>query len=82
VGVPETGGIITTGEYGGIRGFRHVYDRLGIHFGSDKEARRILDLVRCANLHTPKALTDDELRLIARYPNIVGKILTVTPSVC
>jgi isopropylmalate/homocitrate/citramalate synthase len=78
----ETGRIITTGEYGGIKGFRHVYDRLGIHFGSDKEARLVLDLVQCANLHTQKPLTDDELRLIARHPNIVGKILTLNPSAC
>ena len=26
----ETGRVITTGEYGGIKGFRHVYDKLGI----------------------------------------------------
>ncbi|GAB4486217.1 MAG: homocitrate synthase [Thermodesulfovibrionales bacterium] len=75
----ETGRIITTGEYGGIKGFRHVYDRLGIHFHDDREARRILDLVQYANLHTQKPLTDDELRLIANHPEIVRKILTVTP---
>ena len=73
----ETGRVITTGEYGGIKGFRHVYDRLGIHFHDDKEARSILDLVQYANLHTQKPLTDDELRLIASYPEIVRKVLTV-----
>ena len=36
----ETGRIITTGEYGGIKGFRHVYDKLGIHFNDDNEARK------------------------------------------
>jgi homocitrate synthase NifV len=75
----ETGRIITTGEYGGIKGFRHVYDRLGVFFHSDTEARRILRLVQYANLHTQKPLTDDELRLIATYPDIVASILTVVP---
>lgn len=73
----ETGRIITTGEYGGIKGFRHVYDNLGIHFNTDEEARSILELVQYANLHTQKPLTDDELRLIATYPDSVRKILTV-----
>ncbi|HTR44261.1 MAG TPA: homocitrate synthase [Thermodesulfovibrionales bacterium] len=75
----ETGRIITTGEYGGIKGFRHVCDTLGISFPSDDEARRILELVQHANLHTQKALTDDELRFIATYPEIVRKILVVRP---
>jgi isopropylmalate/homocitrate/citramalate synthase len=74
----ETGRIITTGEYGGIKGFRHVYDNLGIHFRTDDEARKILELVQYANLHTQRPLTDDELRLIATYPDSVRKILTVT----
>jgi len=73
----ETGRIITTGAYGGIKGFRYVYDRLGIQFKDDAEARKILELVQYANLHTQKPLTDDELRFIASYPDIVKKILTV-----
>jgi homocitrate synthase NifV len=76
----ETGRIITTGEYGGIKGFRHVFDRLGIEFSSDAVAQDVFSLVQYANLHTQKPLTDDELRLIARYPDIVGKILTLNPS--
>ncbi len=75
----ETGRIITTGEYGGIKGFRHVYSKLGIEFHDDNEARKILELVQYANLHTQKTLTDDELRLIAHYPEIVKMILTVNP---
>jgi isopropylmalate/homocitrate/citramalate synthase len=75
----ETGRIITTGEYGGIKGFRHVYDKLGVSFHSDAEARKILGLVQYANLHTQRPLTDDELKLIAAYPDIVAPILTVTP---
>lgn len=74
----ETGRIITTGEYGGIKGFMYVYDKLGIHFKDDKEARTVLELVQYANLHNQKPLTDDELRLIAQHPDTVRKILTVT----
>lgn len=76
----ETGRIITTGEYGGIKGFRHVYDKFGIHFHDDKEARRILELAQYANLHTQKPLIDDELRFIANNPDVVCKILTLTPQ--
>ena len=72
----ETGRIITTGEYGGIKGFRHVYDKLGIHFHDDTEARKVLELAQYANLHTQKPLTDDELRFIATYPEVTKKILT------
>ncbi|MEW6410667.1 MAG: homocitrate synthase [Nitrospirota bacterium] len=75
----ETGRIITTGAYGGIKGFRHVYEKLGVHFHDDAEARRILELVRYANLHTQKPLTDDELRFIASYPEQAKKILTIMP---
>ncbi len=76
----ETGRIITTGEYGGLKGFMHVYDNLGIHFNNEKEARKILELVQYANLHNQKPLTDDELRLIAGHPEIVRKILTLNPQ--
>jgi homocitrate synthase NifV len=75
----ETGRVITTGEYGGIKGFRHVYSKLGIEFHDDNEARRILELAQYANLHTQKPLTDDELRLIAHCPDVVRTILTVNP---
>ncbi|RJQ41726.1 MAG: homocitrate synthase [Nitrospiraceae bacterium] len=75
----ETGRIITTGEYGGVKGFRHVYDKLGIHFHDDNEARTVLELVQYANLHTQKPMTDDELRFIAKYPDIARKIMTSNP---
>ncbi|MEK7196839.1 MAG: homocitrate synthase [Nitrospirota bacterium] len=75
----ETGRIITTGEYGGLKGFRHVYDKMGIHFHDDNEARNVLDLAQYANLHTQKPLTDDELRFMASYPDIARKIMTVNP---
>ena len=75
----ETGRIITTGEYGGVKGFRHVYDKLGIHFHDDNEARKVLELVQYANLHTQKPMTDDELKFIAQYPDIARKIMTSNP---
>ena len=76
----ETGRVITTGEYGGIKGFRHVYDKLGIHFHDDSEARSILQLVQYANLHTQKPLTDDELRFVARHPDTAAALFTVLPK--
>jgi len=75
----ETGRMITAGEYSGIKGFRNVYDRLEIKFKNDKEATKILDLVRYANVHTQKPLTHDELRFIAKYPDIAKKIFTMSP---
>src|SRR4030066_2513051 len=75
----ETGRIITTGEYGGLKGFIHVYDKLGIHFHDDNEARKVLELVQYANLHTQKPLTDDELKFVAGYPEVGRKILTLNP---
>jgi homocitrate synthase NifV len=77
----ETGRVITTGEYGGLKGFRHVCDNLGIHINNDSEAREILEIVQYANLHTQKQLTDDELRFIAEHPEIAAKILTLTPTI-
>jgi homocitrate synthase NifV len=75
----ETGRMITTGEYGGIKGFRNVYEKMEIEFNSDEEARNLLDLVRYANVHTQKPLTERELKFVARYPEIARKIMTVTP---
>jgi isopropylmalate/homocitrate/citramalate synthase len=75
----ETGRMITTGEYGGIKGFRNVYEKLEIEFKDEAEAKKILDLVRYANVHTQKPLTGFELRFVAKYPEIARLILTVTP---
>ena len=76
---PPRGRSITTGEFGGLTGFEHVYDRLGITFSDKKEASRILDLVRYASAHNQTNLTDDELRFIAKYPDQVRQILTIAP---
>lgn len=75
----ETGRQITAGEYSGIKGFRNVYDKLEIKFKNDKEATKILELVRYANVHTQKPLTNEELRFVARYPDIAKKIFTMSP---
>lgn len=75
----ETGRMITTGEYGGIKGFRNVYDRLEIEFHDENEARNILELARYANVHTQKPLTESELKFIYYYPDIAAKVMTVSP---
>ncbi len=75
----ETGRMITTGEYGGIKGFRNVYNKLEIEFKDEHEARNILELVRYANVHTQQPLTKNELKFIYYYPDIAAKIMTVSP---
>jgi homocitrate synthase NifV len=81
-GEPEhvtTGRQITAGEYSGIKGFRNVYERLEVKFKGEKHATKILELVRYANVHTQKPLTEDELKFIASYPDIAKKIFTMAP---
>ncbi|HPM43333.1 MAG TPA: homocitrate synthase [Candidatus Omnitrophota bacterium] len=75
----ETGRQIVAGEYSGIKGFRNVYEKLEIKFKDEKEATKILDLVRYANVHTQQPLTEDELSFIGKYPEIARKIFTMTP---
>lgn len=75
----DTGRVITTGEYGGIRGFLKVYEDLGVQFETSEAASRGLELCQYANLHTGKPLHDEELRFIAAYPEQAAKIMTVTP---
>jgi homocitrate synthase NifV len=77
--IVETGRMITTGEYGGIKGFCDVYDKLELEFHDDDEARNILELARYANVHTQKPLTESEMKFIYYYPDIAAKIMTVTP---
>ena len=81
-GEPEiitTGRSITVGEYSGIKGFRNIYEKMEIKFKDEKEANRILELVRYANVHNQKPLVEDELKFIARYPDIVEKLLIMQP---
>jgi homocitrate synthase NifV len=75
----ETGRQIIAGEYSGIKGFRNVYEKLEVEFKNDEEAAEILELVRYANVHNQKPLVDDELRFIARYPEIARRIFTMSP---
>lgn len=62
----RNGRVILTGEYGGRAGFRHVMDGLGLTVADEELAFR---LVQLCNAATGRPLTDDELRLIATYPN-------------
>jgi homocitrate synthase NifV len=75
----DTGRKITAGEYSGIKGFRNVYEKLEIVFEDEKQATQILELVRYANVHNQKPLVDDELRFIAKYPEIAKKIFAMNP---
>jgi homocitrate synthase NifV len=75
----ETGRQIIAGEYSGIKGFRNVYGKLEVQFKDEKEAAKVLELTRYANVHTQKPLTNDELIFIAKHPEQAKKIMTVTP---
>ena len=77
--VIETGRKITAGEYSGIKGFRNVYEKLEVVFKDDEQATEVLELVRYANVHNQKPLVDEELRFIAKHPDIARKIFTMAP---
>ncbi len=62
----RAGRVVLTGEYGGMAGFRHVMDGLGIDVGEHEDL--VFQLVQLCASATGKPLTDDELRLIAAYP--------------
>lgn len=78
--VIDTGRKITVGEYSGIKGFRNVYDQMEITFKNEAEAKRILELVRYANVHNQKPLVEEELSFVAQYPDIAERIFTMDPS--
>ena len=44
------------------------------------EAVKILELVRYANIHNQKPLVDEELKFIAKYPDIAEKIFAMNPE--
>jgi homocitrate synthase NifV len=69
--------VILAGEYGGLSGLKHVYSLLNIEFKDNECANRCLDLVRQANAHNQRPLTNDELRFIAAYPDETAQILKV-----
>jgi homocitrate synthase NifV len=62
----HSGRIVLTGEYGGLAGFRHVMEDLGIEVTDEQLTFR---LVQLNNAATGRPLTDDELRLTAAFPN-------------
>ncbi len=77
--IVETGRMIILGEYSGIKGLRNIYGKLEVKFKDENEARKILELARYANVHKQKPLTEDELIFIAKYPEEVRLLMTVTP---
>ena len=76
--VIDTGRKITAGEYSGIKGFRNVYERLEVKFDNEKEAAKILELVRYANIHNQSPLAKDELKFISTHPEIAKKLFTMS----
>jgi homocitrate synthase NifV len=62
------GRVVLTGEYGGKAGFRHVLDGLGIELAAGDEDL-VFKLVQVTNAATGRPLTDDELRLLAAWPD-------------
>lgn len=74
-----TGRTITTGEYGGMAGFKHVYQRLGITFEDEEKARYLMNLVQFVNALNHMPFTDDELRFIYQYPDPVRQLVTFKP---
>jgi len=75
----ETGREICSGEYSGISGFRHLMGKMEISFEHRGSAEEILELVRYANVLAQKPLVADELRFIAKYPDIAKQLLTLAP---
>ncbi len=77
--IVDTGREICSGEYGGISGFSHIMGKMEVSFKNAAEAESILELVRYANVEAQKPLVEEELLFIAQYPQIVRKLLTLTP---
>jgi hypothetical protein len=70
--------VITTGEYGGMNGLRHVYEQLGITFEDNDAALQVLNLVQALNAHNQMQLTPDELRFVSEYPRQVHQLLSLS----
>ena len=75
----ETGREISSGEYSGISGFRHIMGQMEVTFENPEDAAEILELVRYANVESHNPLVEDELLFIAKYPKIAKKLLTLSP---
>ena len=57
----------------------NVYEKMELAFKDTQEAENVLELVRFANVANQKPLTNEELKFIARYPDITRKLLTMEP---
>jgi citrate (Re)-synthase len=77
----DTGREICSGQYGGISGFSFIMGKMKdpICFETKEQANQVLELVRYANVESHKPLVEDELRFIAKYPQIAKKLLTMVP---
>ena len=71
--------MITTGEYSGIKAFKHVYENFNYTFKNDEEAYQILELIRHANVQKQKPLVKEEFLFIVEHPKIAQTILTMQP---
>ena len=74
----ETGRVITTGEYGGMAGFKYVCGKLGITLPDGDEAR-LMSLAQYVNLHNQKPLKDDEIKFLCAHPEEVTKLVKFSP---
>jgi isopropylmalate/homocitrate/citramalate synthase len=75
----ETGRAISSGQYTGISGFKHIMGKMAVSFDDAEQAEQVLELVRYANVEAQKPLVEDELLFIAKYPEIAKKLLTLMP---
>ncbi len=75
----ETGREICSGQYTGASGFRHIMGQMEVKFKDARQAKKILELVRYANVEAQKPLVENELLFIAKYPKVVKKLLTLIP---
>jgi len=53
--------------------------KMEITFKDRDEAERILELARYANVLAQKPLVEDELKFIAKYPDIAKELMTIAP---
>jgi len=72
-----TGRVITTGEYGGRSGMKHVCEQHNIPILDEQE---MLELIMAVNAHNQLPLTPDEIRFIAAYPDEVRQIVRMWPA--
>jgi isopropylmalate/homocitrate/citramalate synthase len=69
----RAGRVVLTGEYGGKAGLRHVCEEIGVEL-ADEETDLVLQLVQLCNAMTGKPLTDDEIELIATFPEAIAEL--------